>query len=846
MRKIVLLITLFVMGLMTTVTMAQEPNTFCVTELEAIVTAVADTCGDMEVDRICYGNAVVNAVPRVLTAEFDFDEPGERLDIPQMETMTTEVGSTRDYGMAVARLSAGLEDGVVEVVLYGNTFVANNVLPEIELAFTTNTLTALRTEPSADAEVVVELVPGDSLTASGRIGPNDTITGETWVRAIWDDSGDEGWIPAGELTEDFLLLSLPVVLAEDPTFSPMQALTTTSVLADRGCEAVPDSGLLLQTPDASINMRFNSLDVELEPTSTVYLQAQPNAILDVYVLAGAVDTGGEVIEAGTVMSYSVGPDALTTGRAIEEPLPYPNEKVQPLQLLAGLFSAEVDITPGTGDAVEASVASIVPELADEQSTELTTDEDPLEAIEEAPAAPVVDVEATAAAIAEALDNDSVAQLPTAVAQVAEPAPAEAAQSLTAQIATPPPVGDTNIATSPFAGTLRERGVVRIGVNGNLPTFSEEAGGDYAGFEPNFARELVRRLFGDTVQIEWVQVSARQRSTVLADGTVDMLIRNTSFAPERSTWGEWTDQFYFVDGQRFLVRADSGITGDGDLTGRAIAVQAGTNAETTLNAFAAQTGITVVPLQGTLLELIGDLESGFVDGISADWTALEAIRVASENPDNFVVVGDLLTSIPWNIATPPGEVGLSDDIEFALNVMIEDGTWLALYDLSFDPPIPATAAAALAPGTDVAVVEAPPIAAEEVEPAPAEEVAAPPPAEEEPVVAAPPALTPVPETDLPITGEVPATIFTNPSQQRIIRITPEDDGSFTMELIRQGLVVHDSRFVFSERSERYENRFNSFEYVEFSDSAGDASQGCDRPPDMTGVFNGAPFEVKVGC
>ncbi|MEM6281456.1 MAG: hypothetical protein AAF787_04610 [Chloroflexota bacterium] len=36
------------------------------------------------------------------------------------------------------------------------------------------------------------------------------------------------------------------------------------------------------------------------------------------------------------------------------------------------------------------------------------------------------------------------------------------------------------------------------------------------------------------------------------------------------------------------------------------------------------------------------------------------------------------------------------------------------------------------------------------------------------------------------------------------------------------------------------------FVEFSDSAGDTSQGCDRPPDVTGVFNGAPFEVKVGC
>ncbi|MEL7236202.1 MAG: transporter substrate-binding domain-containing protein, partial [Chloroflexota bacterium] len=418
-----------------------------------------------------------------------------------------------------------------------------------------------------ESDIVAELVQGDSLTASGRVGPDDEITGDTWVRAVWDTTGDAGWIPAADLTEDFLLLSLPVVLAEDPTFAPMQALTTTSVLADRGCDDVPDSGLLLQTPDATVNMRFNSLDVSIDPETLVYLQAQPNAVLDIYVLAGAVDTGSEVIEAGTVMSYNVGPDALTDGRAIDEPMPYATAKVAPLELLAGLFDAELDIAPGTGDAPEVEVAEVTDEIFDpvEPTEEAESEETdsapsliagilgslagdaPAPAEEEEVAPPEVDIEATASAIGDVAveeaplvpetdtDGETVAQLPTESAEVVEPVAADEVQPVTAQIATPPPIGDTNIATSPFAATLRERGVVRIGVNGSLPTFSEQIGDEYTGFEPNFARELVRRLFGDTVRIEWVQVSARQRSSALTDGTVDILIRNTSFAPERSTW-----------------------------------------------------------------------------------------------------------------------------------------------------------------------------------------------------------------------------------------------------------------------------------------------------------------------
>ena len=84
------------------------------------------------------------------------------------------------------------------------------------------------------------------------------------------------------------------------------------------------------------------------------------------------------------------------------------------------------------------------------------------------------------------------------------------------------------------------------------------------------------------------------------------------------------------------------------------------------------------------------------------------------------------------------------------------------------------------------------------------------------------------------------------QERTIRITPREDGSFLLELIRNGEIVYDGVFRYYEDSGRYENVRNSFEYVEFSDTAGDTSLGCDRPPDIRGFFNGAEFEGRVGC
>jgi len=105
---------------------------------------------------------------------------------------------------------------------------------------------------------------------------------------------------------------------------------------------------------------------------------------------------------------------------------------------------------------------------------------------------------------------------------------------------------------------------------------------------------------------------------------------------------------------------------------------------------------------------------------------------------------------------------------------------------------------------------------------------------------------VPENAPPLTGEFTVNIYTALNQQRVMRITPDPDGTFLMELLRQGEVVYEGRYRYYEDSERYENIHNSFEYIQFSDTAGDESLGCGREPDIKGFFNGADFDGKLGC
>ncbi len=79
---------------------------------------------------------------------------------------------------------------------------------------------------------------------------------------------------------------------EDTTDSeevpPLQAFYFKTGLNDAPCDAAPDSGLMLQTPEGVGEINFNVNEVEITLGSTAYLQAQPEGDMTVSVLEGEV------------------------------------------------------------------------------------------------------------------------------------------------------------------------------------------------------------------------------------------------------------------------------------------------------------------------------------------------------------------------------------------------------------------------------------------------------------------------------------------------------------------------------------------------------------------------------
>jgi general L-amino acid transport system substrate-binding protein len=229
---------------------------------------------------------------------------------------------------------------------------------------------------------------------------------------------------------------------------------------------------------------------------------------------------------------------------------------------------------------------------------------------------------------------------------------------------------------PALQTIRDHGHIHVGIRDtDLFPFTFRDGEEFSGFEIDIARELVQRVFGDSVPIDFQPLSDGSGLWWLKSGEIDMLLRMMTKTNSRIEDPELLfSNNYFLDGQRLLVPRQSGISDWDQLDGRVVCVLAFTTHGQTLDEFSAAAGINLeVRRFANSAEIFNALQDGQCVGYSADWSTLEQNRAASGFGDQLQIVGGLLTREPVGIA-------FGDDIEFASLVdqmlldMINEGTW----------------------------------------------------------------------------------------------------------------------------------------------------------------------------
>ena len=250
-------------------------------------------------------------------------------------------------------------------------------------------------------------------------------------------------------------------------------------------------------------------------------------------------------------------------------------------------------------------------------------------------------------------------------------------------------------TAATAGTLEDvmaRGHLECGVStGSTPgfTFLEEDN-SWSGLDVDTCRMVAAAIFGDASKVKLAPLESKERFTALQSGDVDMLARVTTWTLSRDT--ELAFDFAAVnyyDGQGFLVRADLGIKEAKELDGASVCTTTGTTSELNITDFFTANGISFRPVvfdKGS--EVRAAFFSGRCDAFSSDASWIAALRLQAENPDDFMMLPDIISKEPLGPLVRHGDDQWNDIVTWAFYAAVE-GEELGLTSENIDQMIDGT-------------------------------------------------------------------------------------------------------------------------------------------------------------
>src|SRR6187402_1125191 len=213
------------------------------------------------------------------------------------------------------------------------------------------------------------------------------------------------------------------------------------------------------------------------------------------------------------------------------------------------------------------------------------------------------------------------------------------------------------ASAQTLNTIKSRGVLNCGANGNLAGFGlPDAQGNWTGFDVDYCRAIAAAIFNDPTKVKFIPLSAKDRFTALQSGEVDVLVRNTTWTMSRDTQLglDFTGVNYY-DGQGFLVRKKLGVASAKELNGASVCTQQGTTTELNLADFFRANNLKYeVVAFATAAETFKAYDAGRCDAFTTDASGLYSERLRAATPDDHIVLPEIISKEPLAVAVRHGD------------------------------------------------------------------------------------------------------------------------------------------------------------------------------------------------
>ncbi|MEQ9349886.1 MAG: amino acid ABC transporter substrate-binding protein, partial [Alphaproteobacteria bacterium] len=161
-------------------------------------------------------------------------------------------------------------------------------------------------------------------------------------------------------------------------------------------------------------------------------------------------------------------------------------------------------------------------------------------------------------------------------------------------------------------------------------------------------------------------------TALQSGEVDILSRNTTWTQSRDTQlGLDFVGVNYYDGQGFMVRKDLGVTSASELDGASVCTNLGTTTELNMADFFRANNMAYTPvLFEKADEVVAAYDAGRCDAYTTDRSGLAAQRIKQSNPDDHVVLQEIISKEPRGPGVRHGDNQWGDIVRWTLYAMIE--------------------------------------------------------------------------------------------------------------------------------------------------------------------------------
>ncbi|MEY4305132.1 MAG: hypothetical protein RIT52_1307 [Pseudomonadota bacterium] len=234
---------------------------------------------------------------------------------------------------------------------------------------------------------------------------------------------------------------------------------------------------------------------------------------------------------------------------------------------------------------------------------------------------------------------------------------------------------TVLAGAAFGGTLddvKARGELLCGANSGLTGFAApDANGEYQGFDASLCKAIAAAVLGDASKVKFVPLSSEVRFTALASGEVDVLIRNSTFTFSRDSDLKLDfPVINYYDGQGFMVKKDLGVSSAKELDGATVCIQTGTTTELNLADFFKANNITYTPVTvQDDSEAQRNYLAGSCDAFTTDASGLAAVRSAFPDPENHIILPEIISKEPLGPAVRHGDNAWGDVVRWTFNALL---------------------------------------------------------------------------------------------------------------------------------------------------------------------------------